>query len=120
LTKKLIFTIIFTGIIFFISSCGKGNGGSNPPPADPCSGLSSKFAADVKPIINTSCASSVNCHGAGSNNAGGPLTDYNLIFAKRLSIKFQIENGLMPKGSSLTADQKNKIICWINSGAPNN
>lgn len=118
--KKLIFTITSASIIFFISGCSKGNGVSNPPPADPCAGLSFKFSADVQLIINTSCATSPSCHAAGSNNPGGPLTDYNLIFAKRSSIKFQVENGLMPKGGSLTADQKNKIICWINSGAPNN
>ena len=120
MTRKLIFTLTFTGIIFFICSCGKDNGGGNPPPADPCVAVASKFAADVHPIITTSCAGSFSCHGAGSNNPGGPLTDYNFIFAKRSNIKFQIENGLMPKGGSLTTDQKNKIICWINSGAPNN
>lgn len=119
LTNKLILALVISGIIFFISGCSKENGGGNPPPSDPCVGLSSKFAADVHPIITISCASN-SCHGTGSNNSGGPLTDYNFIFAKRSNIKFQVENGLMPKGGSLTTDQKNKIICWINSGAPNN
>jgi hypothetical protein len=72
----------------------------------------------VQPVINAACANS--CHSATSTNSGGPITDYNKIFAKRSDIKFQIENGLMPKTGSLTTDQKNKIICWINSGAPNN
>lgn len=118
--KQLIFITTLISIIFFINSCSKGSGGNNPAPADPCLGLSFRFAADVQPIINNSCATSSSCHAAGSVNSGGPLTDYNLIFAKRSNIKFQIENGLMPKGGSLTTDQKNKIICWINSGAPNN
>ena len=118
--KQIIFTAIFVSTIFFINGCSKGNGASNPPAADPCAGLSFKFAADVQLIINTSCATSSSCHASGSNNAGGSLTDYNLIFAKRSNIKFQVEAGLMPKGSALTAPQKNKIICWINSGAPNN
>jgi hypothetical protein len=26
----------------------------------------------------------------------------------------------MPQGSSLSTSQKNSILCWIDSGAPNN
>lgn len=118
--KQLIFIAAFISIIFFITSCSKGADGGNPPPVDPCSGLQSKFVADVQPIINATCANSSNCHGTGTSNTGGPLTDYNKIFTKRSEIKFQVEAGFMPKNSSLTTDQKNKIICWINSGAPNN
>ncbi len=117
MSKTNIYFSLIICITLFVS-CTKNSG--NPAPSDPCAGLSFKFAADVQPIINASCANSSNCHGSGSLNSGGPLTDYNLIFAKRSNIKFQIENGLMPKVGSLTTDQKNKIICWINSGAPNN
>lgn len=118
--KQITFISAFTCIIFLITSCSKGGGGGNLPPVDPCSGLLSKFAADVQPIINATCAINSNCHASGSNNTGGPLTDYNKIFIKRSNIKSQIEAGLMPQTGSLTTDQKNKIICWINSGAPNN
>ena len=103
-----------------LNACTKGSGGATPSPTDPCAGLSFKFLSDVQPIVNTTCANSANCHGAGSVNSGGPLTDYNSIFNKRSNIKFQIENGLMPKAGSLSTADKNKIICWINSGAPNN
>lgn len=106
-------------MLIFIAGCGKNSSG-DPAPADPCAGTSYKFSADVQPIINTSCATSPNCHGAGSTNLGGPFTDYNKIFAKRTDIKFQIQSGLMPKIGSISADEKNKIICWINSGAANN
>lgn len=117
---KNIYTWVILSLISLAISCSK-SGGSNPPPAaDPCAGLSFKFATEVQPIINSNCANSISCHAGGSVNSGGPLTDYNLIFLKRSSIKFQIENGLMPKGGSLTTAQKNIIICWINSGAPNN
>ena len=118
--KSLVFAVTLISIIFLTNGCRKDSGGNTPPPADPCTTLAFKFAADVQVIFNTSCATSPSCHASGSNNSGGPLTDYNLIFAKRSNIKFQIENGFMPKGGSLTADKKNKIICWINSGAPNN
>ena len=117
--KKNIYSGLIICTLFLLAGCGKNSGG-NPAPPDPCAGLTVKFATEVQPIINSTCATSTSCHAAGSVNSGGPLTDYNLIFAKRSNIKFQIENGLMPKGGSLTTDQKNKIICWINSGAPNN
>ncbi len=116
--QKFIFLAIM--IAFFVTGCSKGSGGGDPPPADPCANLSFKFTADVKPIINATCAISSNCHLDGSTNRGGPLTDYNKIFLKRADIKSQVAAGLMPQSGSLTADQKNKIICWINSGAPNN
>lgn len=118
--NKAIYTGVIIGLLSLAISCSK-SGGSNPPPvADPCAGTTFRFATEVQPIINSTCANSISCHAGGSVNPGGPLTDYNLIFSKRVAIKFQIENGLMPKGGSLTTAQKNTIICWINSGAPNN
>ena len=145
MTKQLTFTVTFISIIFIISGCSKGSSGGGdptppqtnpcatsllfissisldptPPQTNPCATLSFKFAADVKPIIDATCAINSGCHATGSTNKGGALTDYNKIFVKRADIKSQIEAGLMPQTGSLTADQKNKIICWINSGAPNN
>ncbi len=116
--KKNIYFGVLCCIILLLNACSK-DGGSTPA-TDPCAGLSFRFSTDVQQIINTSCAINSACHAAGSSNSGGPLTDYNLIVAKKSNIKFQIENGLMPKTGTLTVDQKNKIICWINSGAPNN
>lgn len=109
---------IFSSLIvcIFLNACTK----DGPSNTDPCNGVSAKFAADVQPIINSSCANSASCHGTGSTNSGGALTDYNKIFTKRSEIKFQVENGLMPKTGALPTAEKNNIICWINSGAPNN
>src|SRR5437773_1189436 len=107
-TRILLFTLLFA------SSCKKSGSGGG---ADPCTGISPKFAADVQPIVNSTCAISSGCHAAGSTNAGGPFTDYTKIFNRRTDIKDQINAGLMPQTGSLTTDQKNKIICWINSGA---
>lgn len=117
MTKTNILLTLFVCMLFFIN-CTKTDKGDPILPSDPCAGLSFKFTTDVQPVINTFCANS--CHGASSTNSGGPLTDYNKIFAKSADIKIQVQSGLMPKTGTLTADQKNKIICWINSGAPNN
>lgn len=118
-TYKVRSKVLITSLVFVLIACGKNSGG-DPAPTDPCAGTAYKFSTDVQPIINSTCANSANCHGTGSSNSGGPLTDYNLVFAKRSNIQYQVSTGLMPKVGSLTADQKNKIICWINSGAPNN
>ena len=114
--KKNICFCLLAGITLLLNACGKGGSSAT----DPCAGLSFKFSTDVQPIINTTCANSTNCHGAGSVNSGGPLTDHSKVSLKSSQIKFQIENGLMPKVGSLSTAEKNKIICWINSGAPNN
>lgn len=117
--KRANLIILLISIIFFVARCGKSSTGGSTV-TDPCLGLSFKFAADVQPIFNSTCSNSSFCHGTNSTNSGGPLTDYNKIFLKRSDIKGQINAGLMPRNGSLTADQKNKIICWIDSGAPNN
>jgi len=113
--KKI--SIVFAGITLLLNACSKSDGSSA---TNPCTGLTVSFSADVMPIINASCAINSSCHAAGSVNSGGALTDHPKILAKRAEIKFQVENGLMPKTGSLSTVEKNKLICWINNGAPNN
>lgn len=88
-------------------------GGSN------CQGAANKFS-DVHPIIQTKCAINSSCHAAGSSNVGGPLTSYDLIKARASQIKLQVQTGLMPQTGSLTPTELQSIVCWIESGAPNN
>lgn len=85
-----------------------------------CNTISNKaFTADISPIIQGRC-NLAGCHASGSTNGPGPLTNYSQIFAARSQIKTAVSSGSMPKNSTLTAAQKNSIICWIDSGAPNN
>jgi hypothetical protein len=111
----LLFTVFFLAIIA-ISSCSK-NGTDNPPPD--CSGPAKTFSGDVNPIIQTFCNQS-GCHQPGSTNGPGSLTNYNEVFGARANIRIQIEAGLMPQNATLTNAQRNAILCWIDSGAPNN
>lgn len=98
---------------------GGGNGGGGGGSVN-CTGVASAFAANVNPIIQSSCATDATCHGAGSANGPGPLLTYNQIFAARVNIKTAVGNGTMPKTGTLTTLQKNSIICWVDAGAPNN
>ena len=102
----------------FFSGCSKASSNNAVNPST-CAGTAYSFSADVKPIFTTSCAIS-GCHDAASTNSGGPFTTYALIHAKASTIEGQVNAGLMPQSGSITADQKKKIICWVESGAPNN
>jgi len=88
-------------------------GGSN------CQGAASKFS-QVNPIIQTKCSFSSSCHATGTSNIGGPLTTYDQIKNKAAQIKLQVQTGLMPQTGSLTAAELQSIVCWVESGAPNN
>lgn len=85
-----------------------------------CGGVTISFTTDVSPIIQTSCATNSSCHASGSNEGPGALITYAQIYSARTVIKSTVASGEMPKNGSLTSDQKNKIICWIENGAADN
>ena len=125
--KKSIIVILAAFVI--IISCSKssstggggGNGGGGGGGGTVnCTGVASAFSANVNPIIQSTCATDATCHGAGSVNGPGPLLTHTQISNASVTIKTAVANGTMPKTGSLTTAQKNSIICWINSGTPNN
>ena len=104
-----------------IISCTKGNNSStnnNNNNNTTCTGTKS-FSSDVSPIIQNVCAAS-GCHNAGSTNGVGPLTNYQQVFNVRSNIRAAVASGTMPKNTTLSAEQKSAILCWIDNGAPNN
>ena len=84
------------------------------------SGPAKSFAVDVDPIIQSSCSGSAFCHGSGSVAGPGPLLTYTQVFNARSSIRSAVSSGSMPPNGGLSVTQKNSIIFWIDSGAPNN
>jgi hypothetical protein len=75
MNKALIVTMIIFLSVCISISCSKDNGGGGTTTVD-CSTITNKaFAADVNPIIQGTC-SGPGCHGAGSANGPGPLTNY--------------------------------------------
>lgn len=118
--KTLSFRIMIIAGIFFFTGCSKSNSSGGGTTPGFCDGVVSKYAADVQPIITATCLLGSNCHSAGSINTGGELTDHSKVFNKRAQIRAAVNSGIMPQSGSLTIDQKKKIICWIDSGAPNN
>ena len=120
--KKAILASISVSIILI--SCSKsgttGGGGGGGTTTVDCNTVANKaFAADVSPIIQSTCAIT-GCHEAGSLNGPGGLTNYSQISTASSSIQSAVSTGRMPKSGSLSTSQKNSILCWIQSGAPNN
>jgi hypothetical protein len=110
--------MIFT--VLFITACSKSGmgGGGGGAPLD-CSMVPKSYSANVDPIIQSTC-NAPGCHNAGSVNGPGPLTNYTEVRNASTLIRAAIVNRTMPKNSTLTADQRNSIICWIDSGTPQN
>lgn len=122
--KKTTFLISAIALLIFFS-CSKGNGpvnnnNNNNNNQLNCSGVPKSFSADVNPVIQSTCATNATCHGSGSVHGPGELLTYTEIFNANASIRSAVASGIMPKTGSLTAGQKNSILCWIDSGAPNN
>jgi len=113
--RILKFSIPFIVLLIFINACSK-----KPEFTPDCSGPAKSYATDVSPVFQTSCAINSGCHAAGSGNGPGPLIDYSQIFNAKGGIRPEVASGHMPLNATLTATQKNAILCWIDSGAPNN
>jgi len=109
--------LLIIGVFGLVLACKKTDDSSSKID---CSGPAKSFSADVKPIMQLSCAFDSDCHGSSSNSGPGSLVNYSEIFTARSSIRSVVLSGTMPKGGSLTASEKNAIICWIDNAAPNN
>lgn len=115
--KKMI-SCLLTGFLLTVASCSKDNDGGGGTTLD-CTPVPKSFATDVNPVIQASC-NLAGCHASGSLNGPGALTNYTQVFNARSAIRSSVASGRMPQGSSLSTAQKNSILCWIDSGAPNN
>ncbi len=83
------------------------------------SGIS--LALDVMPLIKGTCAVS-SCHVAGAQAPNFELESH--YFSAAQNIKRVLESNSMPPPDSgkpgLKEEEKQKIICWVRDGAPNN
>jgi len=92
-----------------------GDGCSSTRTVNVLSGIS--YAASVQGIITSNCAIS-GCHVAGTGRTN--FTDFDVIVARAADIKSRTQSGNMPLGGTLTQDEKDRIACWVDDGAPNN
>jgi len=110
-------TFIILLFIVGVYACTKNKGNET---AVDCSGPAKSFAADVTHIFQASCTNGSGCHGSGSTNGPGALLTYAQVFGARINIRSAVASGHMPLNGTLTASDKNAILCWIDTGSPNN
>jgi len=108
-------------VLFSVAYVGcKKSAETNVAPQSNCDGIDSRFSAKVFPIIQNSCATNIGCHASGSSNGPGALTNYTQISNASAAIRTAVVSGVMPRGSTLSENEKSIISCWVSSGAPNN
>jgi hypothetical protein len=112
---KKIFLI--TAAVSFLFACTKSV--DKKTTTVDCS-VEKSFNADIKPITQNSCSMDSDCHGAGSTSGPGELLTYTEIFNAHAAIRSAVASGVMPKDATLSASDKNAILCWIDNGATNN
>ena len=106
------YILYFLGLAALFASCSTDN--FEPT----CTGTTISFASEVKPIIDSKCSTNSGCHASGSRH--GVYTSYSAITADQSDISRVIKNGSMPEQGSLSTNEKNTILCWIEGGAVNN
>jgi len=74
----------------------------------------SKKKGKSPPLLNSGC------HGNGSTNGPGALTNFTQINNAESLVKYAVVSGRMPKNSTLSAEDKNTIACWVNNDAHDN
>ncbi|HZI23551.1 MAG TPA: hypothetical protein VFD46_00655 [Chryseolinea sp.] len=107
-------------VTFFSQSCVDHN--LPEPDVEACSATVS-FSSQVNPIINTSCAIP-GCHN-GDNGADKNWTIFSNFQANKADVKDRITrppgtSGHMPAVGSITQQQIETIVCWVDQGGQNN
>ncbi|HLZ86777.1 MAG TPA: hypothetical protein VKQ52_06050 [Puia sp.] len=121
MNKKTIGTAaMLAGFILAFSACYYDKEQLLYPSTTTCGATPSGFAANVLPFIQASCDQGSGCHGAGSGNGPGALTNYTQIKNAGVSIQSSVTAGRMPLGSHLSTAQIQMINCWVANGMLNN
>lgn len=111
--------LIVVSSALLIFACQKSSSTSGGTTTPTCTSTPS-YASTVAALFTSKCATNSGCHGAGSNQGPGALTNYTQIYNARVACNASISSGSMPKGMTLTAAEKTAFLCWFSGGAPNN
>ncbi len=115
--KRTFFSLIVLSV--FILACKKSGTTTNSSYTPSCTGTTPTYTGTVASLIQSNCATS-GCHASGSHEGPGALTNYTEIKNASAAIRASVVSGSMPQKSSLSTDQKNSIVCWIDAGALSN
>jgi hypothetical protein len=81
------------------------------------------FSEEVFPIVQNNCAIS-GCHN-GDNGADKNWLNFSLFKSNAADVKDRItrpvtDSGHMPQTGSISREQIQTIVCWVDQGAQNN
>lgn len=113
-------TVILTfGSILLLTSCDK-----EEPDMFDCAGTTPTYTADIKPILDASCAKS-GCHDAVTVQNGVDLSSYATARVISQQERFlgviQHKDGFPPMpfdGPKLPDNQVRLLTCWVQNGSP--
>ena len=118
-----LFLIIVSGA--FLSGCYYDKAEQVYPPQTVCDTTNVKYSVDIVSILSANCYA---CH-SGSASAGGNirLDSYALLMNQVAngklvkSVSHSAGASAMPKNQpKMPACNVNRIVAWVNKGAPNN
>ncbi len=109
--KKKIMIMVFS-IIAIGYGCSKESANNTTASCDP----NISYGKTIKQMFSTDCNTS-GCHDDITITS---LANYQTLHDGATQIKNSILSGRMPKNQTLSAIDKNAIICWIDSGYKNN
>lgn len=118
-SKKIMLSAIALSVIIGMGSCTKTDSMTYD-----CTGLAPTYTADIKPIMDSNCATS-NCHNAATQQNGINLSSYAGTKSESSRARFmgsmQHLSGYkaMPENQAALSDANlQKIYCWVQNGAP--
>lgn len=120
----LLFSVTLATTLFVLQGCLTEKGEVPPPPQTFCDSLDVSYNLHVKPLAEATCANSIGCHVSGGSGPGD-FTTYAALSAVSQTVANRIQLPVsdplhMPQGSTLTQEQVDIFLCWIEDGAPNN
>lgn len=121
--NNILLSLTFFAILSFtLQGCLNDKGIVPLPPETFCDSLDVSFNLHVLPLANAKCAIS-GCHNGGTGIAD--FTSYAGLSNAAQNIKVRIQlpssNSLyMPQGGTLTQEELDIFLCWIEDGAQNN
>lgn len=118
---KRYLTILSCAFIFILS-CSR----DQLPPEGDCSAIQPTYNTTVRPIIEATCAQTLECHTSGNFSDLTSYESYQTMIPDLTEALFesQVISESMPPSyatespTSLTQDQYETLRCWIENGYP--
>ncbi len=120
----LLLSVTLAATVFVLQGCLNDKGSVPLPPETFCDSLDVSYNLHVKPLAETKCANSIGCHVSGGSGPGD-FTTYAALSGVSPTVKIRLglpaTDGLhMPQGGTLTQEELDIFLCWIEDGALNN